>query len=101
MTTHEAEVGQGLDVLDQGGATLQAAFGHSGRLPQWDWDAPPDPVDDGTCLTRDESVSCRHDAKLRAVKPDPSTFRQSGINNLAHVTMDDHDDLPRANEAGR
>ena len=61
---------QRLDVLHEGGAALQAAFGHSGRLPQWDRDAPSDPVDNSAGLAGDEAVSSGHDAKLRAVKPE-------------------------------
>ena len=83
------------------GRPLQAAFSHAGRLPQWDRGGPPDPVDDGARLAGDEAVRGGHDPELRAVKPDQTTFRQCRIDALAHVTVDDHDDLPRPDEAGR
>ena len=70
VATHEGQVRQRLDVLHEGGAALQAAFGHSGRLPQWDRDASTDPVDDSARLAGDETVSGGHDAELRAVKAD-------------------------------
>ena len=101
VATHEAEMGQRLDVLDERWAAPQAAFGHSGRLAQWDRNGPPDPVDDGTRLPGDEAVGGGHDAKLRGVEPDPSTFGHRRIDALAHITMDDHDDLLRPNKAGR
>ena len=72
-----------------------------GVFAQWDGKGPPDPVDDGTRLPGDEALGGGHDAKLRAVEPDPSTFGHRRIDALAHITMDDHDDLLRPNKAGR
>ena len=70
---------QRLDVLDEGGAAPQAAFGHSGRFAQWDRSGLPDPVDDGARLTGDEAVCGDDDSEIRAVKPDPSAFAQRRI----------------------
>jgi hypothetical protein len=101
MASHKAEMGQSLDVVDEGGPASQAAFGHSGCLTQRDRDAASNPVDDSARLACDEAVSGGHDAKPHTVESGLSAFGQCQIDALAYITMDDYEDLVRSNKAGR